>query len=145
MPIPYTTITTSVNWGCLSKSLHLISERDISGLRTHSFRRECWVHGHIFESFLAQKHSPSRGFEPAFFHSKGECHDHQTRGDPPQFFLLLFSNLYPHVRIESFLDIQTIRALHPLGQSAPTGSLSFTVLGLFGNFPFLSRLFTLYV
>ena len=34
---------TSMNTGCLSKSLHLISEQDISGLRIHSFRREWWV------------------------------------------------------------------------------------------------------
>ena len=47
---------------------------------------------------------------------------------------------YPHVRIESFLEIQTIRALHPLGQSALSGSLSFTALGIFGNFAFLSTL-----
>merc|ERR1711923_456165 len=60
---------STMNSGCLSKSLHLISERDISGLRTHSFRREWWLHGHIFESFLAQKHSPSRGFEPPSLHS----------------------------------------------------------------------------
>ena len=73
-PIPHN--HTTMNWGCLSKSLHLISERDISGLRTHSFHREWWLHGHIFESFLAQKHSPSRGFESPPFNSIGECHNH---------------------------------------------------------------------
>ena len=75
---------STMNSGCRSRSLHLIAEQDISWLRTHSFCREQWIHGHIFKSFLAPQHSLSRGFEPPPFHSVGECHDHQTTGDPLQ-------------------------------------------------------------
>ena len=37
---PETVSYTTMNSGCLPKSLHLISERDISGLTIHSFCRE---------------------------------------------------------------------------------------------------------
>ena len=92
---PVSVSHSTMNSGCLSKSLYLISERDISGLRTHSFRREWWLHGHIFECFLAQKHSPSRAFEPPTLHSVGKCHDHQTTGDPP------FAK-YPHFLVATY-------------------------------------------
>ena len=64
----------------LTNQLQAIIERDISGLRIHSFRREQWVSDN--SNRLAQKHSPSTGFEPPTFPLEVEPLDQQTTGDP---------------------------------------------------------------
>ena len=63
---PETVSYITMNSGCLSKSLKLISEWNISGLTIHSFHCKQWVSDHLLKSFNSKAFAVHQVLTTAF-------------------------------------------------------------------------------